>query len=90
MSKGIVVMNKPDRCIECPMSYHADDLELCGGCYKRLYRCRLEPEDVEEVYIDLHTKPDWCPIIPFTKEMQEWLLKTCDEALERINEKVDR
>ena len=65
MRKGVVAIENPDKCIECPMCYYADDLEL-HGYYKRMYRCRLEPEDVETDYVDLQKKPSWCPIRPMS------------------------
>lgn len=63
MAKGIIVVDVPECCMECRSCYHADDLELCG-LVKRLYRCRFEPEDIEDVYLPdiMRAKPDWCPI----------------------------
>lgn len=73
MSKGIIVVYKSDKCMECPMCYHSEDLAINGlqGLYKRLYRCRLEPEDLEDVYIELNKKPDWCPIISLPNKLDE-------------------
>ncbi len=68
MRKGIIVIKMPDTCLECPMSYHAEDLDAGEGLYKRLYRCRMEPEDLEEVYLKLNGKTDWCPIRPMPEK----------------------
>lgn len=65
MAKGIIVLEEiPRSCIECPMCYHATDISIGKFQYERLYKCKLEPEDIEQVYLEdiLHKKPDWCPI----------------------------
>lgn len=64
--KGIVVVDMTDACVECPMCYHADDLQVDKYTYKKLYSCRIVPDNVLEVYIDdiIHKKPKWCPIKP--------------------------
>ena len=65
MAKGIILLEDiPRSCIECPMCYHATDMIIGKFQYERLYRCRLEPEDVEQVYLEdiCHKKPDWCPV----------------------------
>ena len=67
MAKGIIVLEEiPRSCIECPMCYHATDMSIGKFQYERLYRCGLEPEDAEQVYLEdiCHEKPDWCPIKP--------------------------
>ena len=67
MAKGIIVLDEiPRSCIECLMCYHATDMSIGKFQYERLYRCGLEPEDLEQVYLEdiCHKKPDWCPIIP--------------------------
>ena len=64
--KGIIVLDEiPKSCVECPMCYHAEDMSLGQFKYERLYKCKLEPENIEHVYLEdiLHKKPDWCPII---------------------------
>ena len=66
MAKGIIVLDEiPKSCIECPMCYHATDMSIGKFQYERLYRCGLEPEDLEQVYLEdiCHKKPDWCPIV---------------------------
>lgn len=71
--KGIVVLDEiPKSCVDCPMCYHAEDMSLGQFKYERLYKCKLEPENIEQVYLEdiLHKKPDWCPIreVPVTLE----------------------
>ena len=65
MAKGIIVVDDiPQTCIECPMHFHATDMSIGDFRFERLFRCKLEPEDAEQVYLEdiCHTKPDWCPI----------------------------
>lgn len=73
MSKGIIVLDEiPKSCIDCPMCYHSEDMSLGRFQYERLYRCKLEPEEVEQVYLEdiLHKKPEWCPIKPMPEKVQ--------------------
>ena len=72
MSKGIIILNEiPETCIECPMHFHATDMSIGNFQFERLFRCELEPEDVEQVYLEdiCHTKPDWCQIRPIPEEI---------------------
>ena len=65
MSKGIIILDEiPKTCIECPMYYHATDMSIGVFEFRRLYRCEIEPEEVEQAYLEdiCHKKPDWCPI----------------------------
>ena len=53
MAKGIILLEDiPRSCVECPMCYHATDMSIGKFQYERLYRCGLEPEDVEQVYLE--------------------------------------
>lgn len=38
MSKGIIVLDMPDKCVECTMCYHAEDMSMGNLTYRRLYR----------------------------------------------------
>lgn len=71
MKKGIVVIDIPETCVECPMCYHAEDMAIGNLTYRRLYRCRLEPENLEDPYLQIifRRKPDWCPIKPMPKKI---------------------
>lgn len=85
--KGIIVLDDiPKSCVECPMCYHAEDMSLGQFKYERLYSCKLEPEEVEQVYLDdiLHKKPDWCPIIDLSL-----LLHGMREATPQENERIN-
>lgn len=64
MSKSILVLDTPDRCLDCPLgsSEESDGEEVycnileCATYQKGIY----EDEDEEEMYND--KKPDWCPL----------------------------
>lgn len=74
MAKGIILLEDiPRSCVECPMCYHATDMSIGKFQYERLYRCGLEPEDVEQVYLEdiCHKKPDWCPIKELPIRLEE-------------------
>lgn len=76
MAKGIIVVDEiPKSCVECPMCYHAEDMSLGEFKYERLYKCKLEPEDIEQVYLEdiLHKKPDWCPIHEIPKRKPTYM-----------------
>lgn len=71
MSKAVLVMDMPENCLECPLCYKADKLSLGDFKYQILYRCRMEPDDIEEVYLEdiIHKKPDWCPLKPMPEKI---------------------
>ena len=74
MSKGIIVLDEiPKSCIDCPVCYHSEDMSLGRFQYERLDRCKLEPGEVEQVYLEdiLHKKPEWCPIKPMPEKVQQ-------------------
>ena len=64
MSKVMLIMDKPDACIECPLCFKAEEISIGAFEYRRLYSCKRVPEDVEDIYLEdiLHKKPDWCPL----------------------------
>ena len=65
MSKAILVLDDmPTTCIECPLSYKAELLLEGNFLYRQLYRCNVQPEDVEDCYLQniLTEKPKWCPL----------------------------
>ena len=72
MKKSMVVIETPSCCGECYLfRYHAEDMPL-GDCkYQKLFRCKLEPEDLSEdngdvVYLNnfiYEGKPPWCPLV---------------------------
>lgn len=67
MSKGIILLDEiPKTCVECPMCFYATDMSIGKFEFRRLYRCKLEPEEIEQAYLEdiCCSKPDWCPIRP--------------------------
>ena len=73
MAKGIIVLDEiPRSCVDCPMYYHAEDMSLGKFKYERLYKCKIMPEEVEQVYLEdiLHKKPVWCKIRPIPDKLE--------------------
>ena len=64
MKKAVLILDMPKACIECPFFYKADLMPEGNFLYRQLYRCRVEPKDVEDVYLPniLKEKPEWCPL----------------------------
>ena len=70
MSKAILVMDMPKKCLECPLKYKSEELSLGNFTYQQLFRCKYEPEDISEddgdiVYLNdimMKGKPNWCPL----------------------------
>ena len=63
MSKSILILDTPDRCLDCPLGSSEEDGEdvycnilECTTYQKGIY----EDEDEEELYNS--KKPDWCPL----------------------------
>ena len=70
--KAVSVMDMPDNCFECPFCYKAEDFSLGDFKFQKMFRCKLEPEDIEDVYLSniMNKKPDWCPLKPMPEKMQ--------------------
>ena len=49
MSKGIIIIDAPDNCEDCPCC-HTDNYNFYCKCNGK--------------YVDWAEKPDWCPIRP--------------------------
>ena len=64
MSRAIFSMDMPKNCLECPLLYKADKLSLGDFKYQILYRCRMEPGGIEDVYLEdiMHKRQNWCPL----------------------------
>ena len=64
MDKAVFIMDMPSACVECPFYYKAELLSMGNFIYKQLYRCKVEAQDVEDVYLEniLKEKPKWCPL----------------------------
>lgn len=77
VSKAILIMDMPNCCLECPLRYEAEELHLGNYTYQKLFRCKLEPDDIEEDDIEdgylqnLYEKPKWCPLKEY-KENKEF------------------
>ena len=82
-SKSVIVIDTPDACIECPLCYKSDKINLGNFTYKQLYSCKRVPEDVEYIYLPniLYQKPTWCPL-PLLPE-PKYLMK-CFEKPELV------
>ena len=66
MSKAILVMDMPSRCLSCN----------CVGYIRRNVRinfCRIGGEILREddYYKE---KPDWCPLKPMPQKKEEWII----------------
>ena len=72
MSKAMLIMDMPRACVVCPFCYKAELMAKGNYLYEQLYRCRIEPQDIEDVYLEdiLNQKPSWCPLreVPQKKE----------------------
>ena len=70
MSKAIVVMDMPKNCLECPFRYKSEEKPLGNFTYQSLFRCKYEPDGLDEdegdmVYLNdimMKSKPEWCPL----------------------------
>ena len=64
MAKAMLIMDMPRACYVCPFCYKAELIAKGNYLYEQLHRCRMEPLDVEDVYLDdvVYKKPTWCPL----------------------------
>ena len=74
MSKVILVMDKPDSCLQCPCS-DFDKQNVCQALV-RLIDCETEGYD---------DKPEWCPLKQVPPRTEVW-----DEYDEGYNEAIDK
>ena len=97
MGKSVLVIETPNNCLECPMHYKAEEMPLGNFTYQKLFRCKIEPEDIEDVYLSdiLKRKPEWCPIKSILKPIplesadyahEAAYIKGWNECLEKILE----
>lgn len=65
MAKAILLLDMPKTCIDCPLSYKAELVSEGNFLYRQLYRCRVEPKDIEDGFLPniVKEKPEWCPLI---------------------------
>lgn len=66
MSKAVVIIDMPRTCGECIFSGDSQELLLGKGLYKKIARCRIAPEEIEDpwrdVYWQIYHKEKWCPL----------------------------
>ena len=64
MKKGIVEIEMPENCFECQFRYDAAEMPIGPYEYRKIHRCLLEPDDLEDAYLhDISQKrQEWCPI----------------------------
>lgn len=64
MSKVILIIDKPNACVDCPFHFEAEKISTGVFQYKLLFACRYAPSDVEDFYLEniMDEKPDWCPL----------------------------
>lgn len=80
MSKAILVMDMPINCLECPFRYKSEEMPLGNFTYQSLFRCKFEPEDLDEdegdtVYLNdimMQGKPGWCPLCEVPQKITSW------------------
>ena len=74
MAKAMLIMDMPRACAVCPFCYKADLMSQGIYLYEQLYRCRMETEDVEDVYLEdvLNKKPSWCPLRECPQKKELW------------------
>ena len=62
----IVPAEIPETCLGCPFHTPCEFISVGDGLYKRVSRCILAPEEIEDpwknVHKMLHGREDWCPL----------------------------
>ena len=85
--KGYVVPEEiPECCAECPFRSQSEEIPVGRGVYKKICRCLLAPEEIEDPWRDLEWtcdhKEEWCPL----KTVEEYLQSKGEKAMKvRIN-----
>ena len=77
MKKVYFVIDEPSCCAECQMRYLYEELHLGDFKYQKLFRCKIQPEDVEDIYLEdiINKKPKWCPLKSVDRVFER--MKTC-------------
>ena len=77
MKKAYFVIDEPSCCSECPMSYLSEEVHLGDLKYQKLFRCKIQPEDIEDIYLEdiINKKPKWCPLKPVDRVFER--MKMC-------------
>ena len=93
MSKAVLVIDMPERCLDCPLGYEDDYGDWCIASVG-------ETGEHRDIYQQVHnklTRPDWCPLKPLPKKkpsldepmknlIWEGYNNCIDDILEGINE----
>lgn len=62
----IVPMEMPKTCIDCPCLSKPEEILVGDWMYKKICKCTIAPEEIEDPYYNLHwlinNKPEWCPL----------------------------
>lgn len=62
----IAPIDMPGACIDCPFISRAEEISVGNGMYTKICSCTIAPEEIEEIYLNLHwlvnNKPKWCPL----------------------------
>ena len=62
----IVPLEMPQTCGDCPFRSSDKELNVGTGLYKRINRCLIAPEEIEDPYRDefwqIANKEKWCPL----------------------------
>ena len=83
MKKAYFVIDAPSRCAECPMRYFFEELHLGDFKYQKLFRCKIQPEDIEDIYLEdiINKKPKWCPLKPVDRVFERMKMCAFEEPL---------
>ena len=84
MSKRVLaVLDEPETCSDCYFRGGFEEVHLGGGRFKRISKCRLAPDTVEDPWRDavwqLDNKEPWCPLIPIPNP-----LSTCKKEKRNV------
>lgn len=66
----IVPLEMPQTCFECFLLSEPEYIGVGKGLYKRICRCKLAPENIQDPYRNVEwfcdNKEKWCPLIENT------------------------
>lgn len=83
MEKSYFIIDNPCCCAECPMRYLAEEIPLGDFKYRKLFRCKIEPENIEDIYLEdiLHKKQEWCPLKSLNKIFERIKMSVFEEPI---------
>lgn len=66
MPKGLIIVDIPRSCIECPLCYESEMIPLGRFMLEEEHRCKLCPVNIENENLNTFLlwggKPSWCPL----------------------------